>query len=416
MSEAWSPRLARRGMTAAVVEGAVYTIWFSLIGNNFLTAFLLHLGATNEQVGLTAALPPLSTLSMVFAAYLLALLPRRKPFLMSMAYVHRVLWSLAGFLPLLLPRSAWVWAFLAIYFVSNLGVAVAIPAWQSIMADMVPPETRGRYFGLRSAIAQTTTVLTTLAAGWYLDRHTGYDGFRDLYLVSLFVGLVNVSCFFFQPEPPYVRRRPDSMVGHVLLPLRAPTFRSLVLWAAALVVAGAMATPFYAVQMLKELKLSYALYSQVTAAGMVAGVAANLLLGRVVDRAPGTVLGWLPLVGLVVPLAWVFIRPDTPVLLFAAVALQGAVTAVQLLSLTNLSFSASPRTDRPIYLAIFSALGGLGGFVAPLFGGWVSGRFPFALLLWLSVVAYLAVAAWWWLRVRWQVAEAQSAAQAAGDI
>lgn len=409
--QAWTPRLARQGMTVAVVEGAVYSVWFALIGNNFLPAFLLHLGATNEQVGLTASLVPLSQLSMLLAAYLLAWLPRRKPLLMTTGYLHRVLWSLAGFLPLFLPRSTWVWSYLGVYFVASIAVSLAIPGWQSMMADMVPPETRGRYFGVRSAIAQTATVLTTLAAGWYLDRHAGYDGFRVLYLVALVAGLTNVSCFFFQPEPPYERRRPSSLVAHLLLPLRAPLFRSVVLWAAGLSLAGAMATPFYAVQMLKELHVSYALFSQVTAAGMVAGVAANLLLGRSVDRAAGQVLGWLPLAGLAVPVAWLFIGRESTGLLFATMALQGAVTAIQLLSLTNLSFGTSPRTDRPIYLAMFSAVGGLGGFVAPILGGWLSEQLGFRVVLWATVAAYGAVAVWWWARVRWQATEAQQGAR-----
>ncbi|HYG57547.1 MAG TPA: MFS transporter, partial [Symbiobacteriaceae bacterium] len=164
-----SPHAQKRGMTAAVVEGALYTVWFSLLGNNFLTGFLLHMGATESQVGLTAALPPLASVVMVGAAYLLALLPRRRPFLMANAYIHRVLWSLAGFIPMVLPQSLWVWSFLALFLLSSLALSLAIPAWQSIMADMVPPQIRGSYFGVRSAVAQATAVLVTLVAGWWLD-------------------------------------------------------------------------------------------------------------------------------------------------------------------------------------------------------------------------------------------------------
>jgi MFS family permease len=401
-----SSRAVRQGMIVAVVEGSLYSVWFALIGNNYLTGFLLHLGATNAQIGLTAALQPLSSLAMILAAYIMAQLPARKPFLMTTAYTHRILWSLTGFLPLVLARGAWVWTYLAVYFVANLAISLGVPAWQSMMADMVPADMRGRYFGGRSAVAQAVMVSVTLLAGRYLDAHPGYAGFRGLYTVALVFGMMNVTCFFLQPEPPYLRRQPESLRSHLALPWRDRAFRRTVLFGAALTMAGGVVTPFYAVRMLKEMHLSYTLVSQVAATATVAGIVAFMGLGRVLDRV-GEVrtLNVLPVLYMVVPLLWFAIGPSSLVLLFLANALQGALVAAQALALTNLSYRMSPRADRPMYLAVFAAAAGLGGFAAPIVGGWLSGSFGFSMLLAVSAVAYLAVAGYWWSRVRPAVAE-----------
>ena len=401
-----SPHAQKRGMTAAVVEGALYTVWFSLLGNNFLTGFLLHMGATESQVGLTAALPPLASVVMVGAAYLLALLPRRRPFLMANAYIHRVLWSLAGFIPMVLPQSLWVWSFLALFLLSSLALSLAIPAWQSIMADMVPPQIRGSYFGVRSAVAQATAVLVTLVAGWWLDGHPGYAGFRDLYLWSLVAGVVNVSAFFWQPEPPYVRRPPESPMLHLTLPFRSTSFLWAIGFATAVTIASALVLPFYGVAMIKTMHLSYSLIARLMVVATVSGIVANLTLARLLDRLGlHRVLGALPALLALTPLLWLAIGPQSFALLYLAHVLQGAGVAMQLLVLSNLNFGMSPRADRPIYLAVFSSLSGLGGFVAPIVGGWVLGRFGFTVLLWSAMGCCVAAALLWQWRARAHVVE-----------
>jgi hypothetical protein len=122
-------------MTVSVVEAAVYTVWFSLIGNNFLTGYLVLMGASSAQIGLTAALPPISSLMQLLSAYIMASLPRRRPYMMILSYVHRIFYTLGGFVPLFLPHGAWVWTYLALYLIGNMGLSLCLPAWQSMMAD-----------------------------------------------------------------------------------------------------------------------------------------------------------------------------------------------------------------------------------------------------------------------------------------
>lgn len=389
-----SPRATRQGMTVSVAEAAVYTVWFSLIGNNFLTGYLVLMGASNAQIGLTASLLPLSSLMQLLSAYVMAHLPRRRPYMMLLAYLHRIFYTLGGFVPLFLPHGSWVWSYLALYLIGNIAISLCLPAWQSMMADMVPPETRGSYFGIRSAIAQATGVVVTLAAGWYLERHQGYAGFRGLYTLAAVAGLVNVSLFFFQPEAPYVRGKTGSLLRHIAMPLRSRGFRNTVLYGAALGAVTGLVNPFYAVYMIKGLGVGYATLGIASAVSTLGAVVANLLMGRYLDRIRmERYLTWAPLLFIAVPLVWLALRPASTALLFPANLLSGALMAVQQLVLTNLSYGMSPRDSRPVFLAVFSAVGGLAGFAAPILGGWLFEGAGFTVVLLLTAVAYAAVAA-----------------------
>ncbi|MBP2019304.1 MFS family permease [Symbiobacterium terraclitae] len=400
-------------MQAAVAEGALFAVFSGAIGGNLLTAFLLDMGATNGQIGLLNALGPLTSLSTLFAAYVLTHLPRRKPFMVGMAFFHRTLWALAGFIPLLLPSGAQVWAYLAVYFAANLGISLAGPAWQSIMADTVAPDLRGRYFGLRNAVVQVATMATVLWAGRYLDAHPGPSGFRTLYLVALGAGLLNVGAFLVQPEPPYIRRDPGNPWRHLALPFRSRPFLAAVLFTSGLSMAGAMVSPFYTVQMLRVLHLNYGLVTQLSAVGTATAIAAHLGLGRLVDRAgEETVLGLLPWLSIVPAACWFAVGPDSVLLLYLISVLQGVIGALQSLVIFNVNLGIAPRADRPVYLAAFSAVSGLGGFVAPVLGGAVAGRGGLFPLLWLSIGAYLLLGLVWQGIVRPRVREAMQAGKA----
>lgn len=397
-------------MGAALVEGGLFAVFSGAISGNLLTAFLLHLGASNNQIGLLSALGPLSSLSTLFAAYVLALLPRRKPFMLAMAFLHRTLWPLAGLIPLLLPAGVRVWTYLAVYFVANLGISLSGPAWQSIMADTVAPELRGRYFGLRNAVTQVATVGTVLWAGHYLDAHPGSEGFRTLYLMALLIGLLDVATFLVQPEPAYVRRKPEGALRHLALPFRSRPFLVAVLFTTGLSMAGSMVSPFYAVQMLKVLNLSYGFVTQVSAVGTATGILAYLVLGRVVDRfGEEAVLGVLPWLSIIPTACWFAIGPHSTLLLYLVFVLQGLIGALQGLVVFNVNLGIAPRTDRPIYLAAFSAVNGLGGFFAPVLGGAISDRSGLFPLLWLSIGAYCLLALLWRGLVRPQVRAAMQA-------
>ncbi|HYG56862.1 MAG TPA: MFS transporter, partial [Symbiobacteriaceae bacterium] len=223
---------------------------------------------------------------------------------------------------------------------------------------------------------------------------------------SLVAGVVNVSAFFWQPEPPYVRRPPESPMLHLTLPFRSTSFLWAIGFATAVTIASALVLPFYGVAMIKTMHLSYSLIARLMVVATVSGIVANLTLARLLDRLGlHRVLGALPALLALTPLLWLAIGPQSFALLYLAHVLQGAGVAMQLLVLSNLNFGMSPRADRPIYLAVFSSLSGLGGFVAPIVGGWVLGRFGFTVLLWSAMGCCVAAALLWQWRARAHVVE-----------
>lgn len=189
----------RRNLRIATWEGVPSTIFQVLLQGQFLTGFLLYLGATSSQIGFVLALTTLVNVMQIGVAFLIQKLPSRKWAMVTFIGLHRILWSSTGLIPFIFPKEYWVMAFIALYTTAFIANTAGGVLWSSVISDLVPARVRGRYFGIRNTFLNALGSLVMYGGGIVLDRYPGSHGFLILYIVVWIFAISNVVVFFFIP-------------------------------------------------------------------------------------------------------------------------------------------------------------------------------------------------------------------------
>jgi len=254
-------------------------------------------------------------------------------------------------------------------------------AWLAWMSELVPKRVRGRYFGRRTAWCTLGGALAAAVAGLLLDS-VGADGLTGHALAALQVvgslcGVVTTLLMMRQHDPEPRREAQGFAWSRVVTPLRDRAVRGLLGYLAAWNFAVGMAGSFFALHMLRNLKMSFLLVAlHGTGVALVRMVTAPVW-GRLLDR-----LGARPVLiacsfGISgIPLIWLFVSESFlwPLLLDCAFA--GLLWGGQALAAFNLPLAVTPRAERPYYLAAFASVAGLAFSVATLAGGLIAQQLP----------------------------------------
>ncbi len=345
------------------MEGLLAILFIQFSTGVIATGYALHLGA---GPGALAALGALPFLAQLLAPLALFLRGSRKALAVRLNLLARGLFALALFLPLW-PGEGRVAAFLAIAGASQLLAAPVGVLWLSWMADLVPEERRGRYFGLRNALMGLVGTLGNLAGGYLLDA-LGGPGYPLVLGVGVGAGLLSVWLLTLQHEPK--APPPEAPWPQVLRAVRDAGFRRylvLVLgWFAAVMVGGPYVIPYF----LQWGGLSLGQVGLWTVLSALSGLAFGPLWGRAADRlGHGRVLLLTGGVAAVMPLFWLWGRPGFPWPIWASALLDALAWSGLNPALTNLALGKSPKEARNGYLALFWLALGLGGLLGSLLAG-----------------------------------------------
>jgi MFS family permease len=201
-------------------------------------------------------------------------------------------------------------------------------------------------------------------------------GFVTLFIVGLVTGLIAI--FFLSRIPEVDSTKKDDKEAFdfkvFFKPLQDKNFLTLIIFVSAWMFAIQLAAPFYGVYMIDNLKVDF---STITILGTFATFATLFMMkiwGPISDKLGNKpviiVSGWFLII---IPFLWVLAVPGNfymPVLL--AHILSGAFMAGAGLSQFNILIKLSPQEGRSVYLALFSAITGVVGAVAPIVGGSLS--------------------------------------------
>lgn len=373
-----------RGLRLSTWEAVWTTVWMVLTTGAFQTGFALYLGASPFWLGLLAGLPSAVGLLQLPASLYIERRGERKRFVTFCAVGGRVLWLPILLTPFVLPPSLWMPSFVFFMALSSALITVTVPAWTSWMSDLVPADNRGRYFGQRSMLAGIVAMLVPLPAGAFLDQAVKYGrfdprlGFGVLFALAVGAALVGGAFLLRQPEPPMEKRDAGNPLASLSAPLSDTNFRRFIAFAGLGVAGQTLASQFFTAWQVDRaaLNLPYLTVQALGATASAASLAAMPLWGFLADRYGNRPVLAMAAGGVVLsPLLWMLTVPRADALWFniglivTLNVISGAFWAGYGLSQFNLLVGLAPAATRGTYVAVFSALTGLVGGIAPILGG-----------------------------------------------
>nr|WP_294504460.1 MFS transporter [uncultured Rhodopila sp.] len=348
----------------------------------FLTGFLVNLGASNVAIGVLAAVPFAVQFLQLPAVVLVERLRTRRAICTWSAAIGRMFLIAAAMAPFL-PREYGIILLVASVACNQAMAAIAGCSWNSWMRDLVPEAEFGRFFGRRAAATTALATALALGCGLLIDRwKTLAPGqhpstvYTCLFLFSAAIGFFGVWLLSITPDqrmpPPTERIR-----AHTLLtkPFRDRNFRRLMAFLGSWNFAANLASPFFAVYMLKTVGYSMTTVIVLTTASQLSNLAALSVWGSLIDRFSNkAVLGFAAPLFLVCTLAWTltgltWVKPWVFWLLLGIHILMGVATAGVALASANIAMKLSPAGQATAYLASNNVVSSICASAAPIIGG-----------------------------------------------
>jgi len=265
-------------------EVAFSTTADTMMGGVLLTAFALHLGASNALIGALAAITFWAQLLQGPGVVLVERVRARRAITVATSLVSAIAPIMMGLLafasPGLIAQSGVV---LAVAVYAGAG-AIGGCAWNAWARDAVNDENRGRFTGRRSALSAAVGILLGLIAAWLLDRAPEGGPARSAVFAGLFAlafaaEIASAWALAKTPEPPMPPppKEPARLLPLLREPLRHPSYRRLISFLASWQFAVNLAQPFFTVFFLKQLgfQMTFAM-----ALSLVSQLATMLTLGR----------------------------------------------------------------------------------------------------------------------------------------
>lgn len=250
-------------------------------GENYFTAFALLLQA--------ASLPAfIGTFAQLGSVMWLRRFDHRQGVVVTGAAMQALLWLPLLLLPMAFPEYGV--ALLIACAVPFVAVGhFSIPAWNSLITDLIDADRRGEYFARRARVMSVASFAALVTGGFILswtERHeAAWTGFATLFLAGA------VARGF---AAGFLQRLDESeapITEHMTLRLhdfvrtgRHAAFLRFLLFSGSMHFAALLAGPYFAVYLLRDLHFTYLEYSAWASAAIIGGFLALHTWGRIGDR------------------------------------------------------------------------------------------------------------------------------------
>jgi MFS family permease len=349
------------------------------VGENYFTAFALLFKASTAQVGLLTALPAfIGTFAQLASVFYLRWFDHRQQVVVVTAVIQALLWLPLLGLPLLFPgHSVALLIACAVPFV--VAGHFAIPAWNSLITDLIDPSRRGAYFARRARVMSLTSFASLMVAGglltWTAQQHVAWVGFAAVFLAAAAArGMAAL----------YLRRLDAIRLGAThsrdlvlkdFMDRQHQPFLKFLLFSGAIQFAAMVAGPYIAVYLLRDLHFSYFLYSAWAGASIIGGYLALNGWGRIGDCYGNKKLLLASGVGLpLIPALYLLTKDVGWIIAINAVA--GILWSGFHLGLQNIVYDLEESHARAGAVAISNGVSATGAFLGTMAGGWLSSEAP----------------------------------------
>ena len=360
--------LVDRSLRHSIRDGVAFSVQVGA-GETYFSAFALFLRATAPQVALLSTLPLLlGSLAQLFSAWLGRFAGRRR-LVLTGCTLQAALWLPILLAPRLFDQQAII-ALLVLLVLYHSAHNLSAPQWTSIMRDLVSERRRGRYFGHRTRLTTITTFASLVIAGLILHTFDTsgrtYAGFAIIFLIAFMARAVSVYHLSYLHEP-MSEAPPDMHISHWWASLVRTGAVSFSTYFALMNAAVGVSAPFFAVYMLRDLKLSYLAFMVLTGTSVFTQFLTLTTWGRIADIYGNRLILLVTSMTLpVVPLLWLV--TDNFWYLTACQAVSGFSWSGFTLASGNLLYELVPRSRRAAYVAFHNVGTSSGVFCGAMLG------------------------------------------------
>lgn len=378
-----SKKSISRSMLLSLVAGGFGSVWFLFTSPSQLLTILVknNLGASSVELGFF-----LGAMNMISMFHLVAILiyARRKtikPFYLTMSFIHRSQ-------TFLIAAASFYAAFggdrrVALYTIMGSSLLTFIlgntagSGWWAWFNSIVPSNRRSAYFGKRSALAQSSNVITFFLATIALDvfSRQAFYAFGVIYLIAGVFGIIEPILHLSVPEPA------STMAGKVKLrpstffqPFSDPNFRTHCIVAGVSLMGINISAPFFVPMITDPMKIGAPniWLGIIFAISQIMWVIMIPFWGTMMDR-----FGRKPvtMVGMLFPLSYIgylFLTPQNYHIMLPLIALVGGFFSPAMYEgLNQVMLSLVPKRNQTAYIAWYWALLGMIQGLGPVFGGYL---------------------------------------------
>ena len=364
-------------MRYSVADGSAFAAMTGLT-QNYITPYALALNANTTQIGLLTSLPNFAmALCQLAAPWLCETVGGRRKLILPAVFLHALMWIPILLIPYLIHESPIPWLIGFMTLNTILG-SVANPAWGSMMADLVPSYIRGRYFAYRNRICSFITLVFSFIGGAILQFFTEdvFTGFSILFGGAAICRFISLYYLWRMHEPATISVT-DKNGGYltILKGLFTSNIGRFITLVTLINFTVMIASPFFSVYMLEDLKFSYLGYMINTSCVTIAALLTNTFWGRRTDR--GGNLKAIQITSFLMPLVslnWLF-STNYYYLIYAQL-FSGFIWTGFNLATTNYLYDATPPESRTHYIAFFNAINGIAICLGSLLGGYIAPHLP----------------------------------------
>ena len=370
-------RKVENALRFSTAEGMAYGAVMGF-GDNYIVAFAVALQTSDFQIGILCSVPGfLASLAQLWDVNLVRHLKSRKTLVLIFALLQALM-----FIPILglafLPSASDGWWLILFATIYSISAALVSPAWGSIMAEVVPEHLRGRYFSLRGSLSTLTNTITLLAGGIFLTflARKALWGFAILFGAAFLARIISWGLLTKLFEVPHkITIQNKVKTSDFARSLVSTNLGRYMLFIFSMSFAVNIASPYFAVYQLQDLKFSYFTFAALGTASSIATLLTISRWGRAADR-----IGNLKVMSVtsalipLIPLLWLV---STNLLFLGFVQVfSGLAWAGFNLCSVNYLYDATSIENRTRYLAYFNCGNGLAAGLGALLGGYLITHMP----------------------------------------
>lgn len=376
--------MTRRAVGAGYVrwplvwDGVATKTMESLAGGVVLAGLALHLGASDNAIGLLAALPLAAQLVQIPALRLVFRVRDRKRLCLAAAAASRTCVLLVGAVVLLAPGGAALAAFFLVFGASAVLAAVGGLSWNYWMRDLIPHDELGRTVSHRLRAQGIVSVLFVLVSGLVIQAVTdagsaslGYAVLLTAGALAGFAGLAAIKAVPDVPLDPMDSAPPFFELARGTW--REKRVRRPIVFIAVFGFATTLAFPFLTVFLLAGLRLPLGAVTALAAGSLFASLLFYPLWGRLTDRfgEKAVLASVIPLLAATMLLLTTIedTSPRSLTVLAVVHVLNGAILAALELASANLVLKVAPAHRSGAFLAVTGAVRAAASGTAAVAGG-----------------------------------------------